>query len=76
MKVCGESLGLGFRLKKCFSCGLASLDRTESVLQILGELLTGFASDSLNPLFNTTIRSNDETDRSLGHPDRELGHAC
>ena len=76
MKVCGESLGQGFRLKECFSGGLASLDRTECLLQMLSELLTGFASDPFNPLFHTTIGSNDETDRSLGHPDRELGHAC
>jgi len=57
----GKRLGLDLRLQKRFGCGFLTFNRSKSSFHFFSELLARFTSNTLDPLFHTTIRTNGET---------------
>ncbi|AII48682.1 hypothetical protein KR52_05940 [Synechococcus sp. KORDI-52] len=62
-----ERLGLDLRLQKRFGCGFLTFNRSKSSFHLFSELLARFTSNTLDLLFNTTIRPDGEANGLLGH---------
>ena len=65
----GKRLGLDFRLKKRFGCGLLTFNCSKSSFDFFSELLARFTRNPFDLLVHTTIRPNGEANGLLGHRD-------